>query len=147
MGIGLEATGGGNIRNIAFNNCTSVSSDVLIFSATMKYSREAHEDWKRAEGYDSCYQITSARLFLRALSVALGKAFVLIGAGPVVYEDSLSLSDRRAATHPAFVKRGATFADQLEYRAVWRTLDESQPRPMVIERSNAHLYARHFTII
>ena len=142
MGIELHASSGGTIQNIVFEHARVRSPNVLVFSASSEYSPGVHDQWKAAEGYDSCYQITSARLFYRAISAALGPEFSFLGAAPIVYEDDLNLSDPRAATHPAFVKRKGTFATQSEFRAVWAARSLRDLTPILIESSGAKLYAR-----
>jgi hypothetical protein len=142
--INIDMSGGGSITNLTIKNAVSESHNLLVFSAAAEYSREAHVQWLKAEGYDACYKITSARLFFRAISRAIAAQHRFLGFAAVVYEDSFALTDHRSHTHPALVKRRSAFSGQSEVRGLWAAQNSADLEPVVLESSAANIYAMPF---
>jgi len=145
--VNIDLSTGGTITNLTIENAVSESTNLLIFSTASEYSEEIHEHWRKAEGYNACYKIISARLFFRAISRALGVNYSFLGFGPVIYEDSLDLKDPRSHVHPAMIKRRTEFFGQAEFRGVWSSIDTTNASPVLIETSNACLYATSYRML
>ena len=139
--INIDLSGGGTITNLTIKNAVSESPNLLIFSTSAEYSSETHGHWHEAEGYDACYKVTSARLFFRALTSALGPDYSFLGFCRVIYADSLDLKDPLSNVHPAMVKRRSDFFGQAEIRGVWKSNRSKDLSPVLVEVSRAGLYA------
>jgi hypothetical protein len=130
--------------NCVFYQNTFRSPNYLIFSASTLYSKEAHEKWFKAEGYDSCYQIHSARLFIAAISQQLGSRFRFIGARRIVYADTLDARNPLSDRNPVFVKRQSKHAEEEEFRIAWRSIEPEDPEPIIQLVPEARKYLSMF---
>lgn len=146
----IHAEGGGDMGQINVKEYTVSSPNFLIFSTFRIYSKETHRLWKNHEGYDCCYRITSARLFFRAISEALGPQYEFLGYGEVHYTDKMDIASTQAEIHPALIKRQAGYAAPSEVRAVWQHKNLETVKPRILDKSRARLYCcehRHHYLV
>jgi len=143
----IHIEGGGKVGKLVVNNYTRSVPNLLIFSASVKYSDEMHKLWLSQESYDVCYKINSARLFFRALSSALGSEFEFLGSGRVHYADEIDISTREAGIHPALVKRRTGYEGQAEIRALWQRRETRDVVPVILPNSQAHIYVSHYVTL
>ena len=143
---GLVSVGSGaTIGRINVANYTVSCQNMFVFSTAQKYSREEHERWYAAEGYDACYRISSARLFFRELSRVLGARGKLVGVEPIHYAETLDLS--ASDIHPALVKRQMLHQSQQEVRALWQPAEGMDVEPILLAETAVGLYCTlHQTI-
>jgi hypothetical protein len=140
----IKVKGEGKFRQLTVKNSTVQSRDLLVFSTSARYSEEAHKKWLESEGYDACYRITSARLFFRAVTEALGPQYGFLGFGRVIYAEEFDIAAIQAAVHPALVKRHSRYIEQDEVRTLWKPTDGKNVEPVLLDASSANLYVvRH----
>lgn len=136
----VHVEGDGESGQIKVNEYTASLPNFLIFSTYRTYCKETHRLLKNHEGYDSCYKITSARLFFRAISEALGPQYEFLGYGEVFYTDKIDSASTLTGIHPALIKRPEEYEDRSEIRAVWQPKNVETVAPRILGQSRARLY-------
>ena len=141
----INISGGGKVGQISVSNCTVACGNLFVFSTAQEYSREEHERWYAAEGYDACYRIHSARLFFREISRVLGVRGKFLGFAPMHYAKTLDLS--APDVHPAWVKRQMVHQSQQEVRALWQPGEDIEIKPILLPETEVGRYCTvHQTI-
>jgi hypothetical protein len=137
----IHVEGSGEIGQINVKEYTVSSPNFLIFSTFRIYCKETHRLWKDHEGYDSCYRITSARLFFRAISEALGPNYEFLGWGEVHFTDRMDItSSLTTGFHPALIKHQTGYTAPSEIRAIWQPKNSENVEPKILDNSRAGLY-------
>lgn len=128
-------------RCVHFQNHAFHTPNLFVISTSMTYSLEDHKRWAEKEGYDACYRIRSARLFIKAISSALAGIADRVCAGKVHYYDSTKSNHVFEGTfHPGLVKR-TEFGSQFEYRAMWTPKDKGTDiTPIILSDTEARKY-------
>ena len=145
-------SGLGPVRNLRFEGCEVFSPNLYIFSSSDFYDQNAHDEWHRDPDarYDACYQISSARLFFRAISNVLSTRADFLGYEAVQYhvpEVPIDVHSEIAGTHPALLKSVASYSHQAEVRAAWSPRGHSDIQPFFVDVPEVRKYCSMYKLL
>lgn len=126
---------------VVFKNSTFLvtedSPNFFIFSCSAEYDPAA----MRSMGYDACVKITDPDTFFRAVCHSMRHRGEYQGRFSCVYMERFLHPDKQHGIHPALIK-GPVYAQQREYRAIWRPFSNN-PQPVIITCRKAARYCKN----
>ncbi len=106
-------------KGITFTNRYECE-DALIFCSSHCFSEDLFHRWHDTEGTDSCYEITDALNFVKAINKKLkDSAYFALNSNILYIDEPADYQSPLANVHPGIIKNKREYGWQVENRSVW----------------------------